>query len=118
MDLDTRLGMLVSSNTISKNVASLVRKIIYRLDNNWKISLSDKNGVYIVTNLAMTLMPQGRFGMYGFPDCASIDTARKSDIFPRAIEITEDCMHYAGVNISEDEKEFLQTNLCCVLENA
>ncbi len=56
MDVNTRLGMLVSSETISEDVASVMRKIVHRLDNNWRISLSEGNGGCIVTHLAMALM--------------------------------------------------------------
>jgi hypothetical protein len=115
MDLDTRLGMLVSSNAISENVASVVRKVIHRLDNNWKISLSEENGAYIMTTLAMTLMRSGKVGLNEVPLIENLESLKKSTVFPRAIEITEDCIHYAGINITDDEKEFLETKLCRVL---
>jgi hypothetical protein len=115
MDLDTRLGMLVSSDAISENVASIVRKIIQRLDNNWNISLSEDNGGDIVTNLAMTLMRSNQVGINDFSMYENIDSAKKPKVFPRAIEITEDCIDYAGVNISGIEKEFLETKLSSVL---
>jgi hypothetical protein len=115
MDLDTRLVMLVSSNAISESVATTVRKIIYRLDNNWKISLSEEDGGYIVTSLAMTLMHSGRTGINEVPKCENTDSAKKSEVFPYAMKITEDCVNYAGINITDDEKEFLETRLCKVL---
>jgi hypothetical protein len=107
--------MLVSSDTISENVASVVRKVIHRLDNNWKISLSEENGVYIINNLAMTLMRSGKVGSNDIPMIENIESVKRSTVFPRAIEITEDCIHYAGINITDDEKEFLETKLCRVL---
>jgi hypothetical protein len=118
MDLNTRLGMLVSSEAISESVASVVRKIVHRLDNNWKISLSEEDGSYIITSLAMTLMRNGKLGINKIPKNDSIESIKNSMFFPRAVEITEDCMHYAGVYITDAEKEFLETRLCSVLGEA
>jgi hypothetical protein len=117
MDLNTRLGMLVSSDAISENVASVVRKVIHRLDNNWKISLSEDRGGQIITNLAMTLMRSGKSGINEFPMNDNLELIKQSSVFPRAIEITEDCINYAGITITDAEKEILEAKLCTVLGN-
>jgi hypothetical protein len=117
MDLNTRLGLLVSSDAISENVATVVRKIVHRLDNNWKISLSEENGGHIITHLAMALMRSENTGVNEVLRCDSIESAKELAVFPRAIEITEDCIHYAGISITDDEKELLETRLCSVLRD-
>ncbi len=117
MDLETRMGMLISSKTISENVASVVRKIIHRLDNYWKISLTEENGGRMVTHLAMTLMRANRAGTGEILECENIDTVKKLNVFPMAMEITEDLITHTGISITDTEKEFLQTNICLLLED-
>jgi hypothetical protein len=63
----------------------------------------------------MTLMRSGKVGVNEVPVNENIELLKKSTVFPRAIEITEDCMNYAGINMSDNEKVFLETKLCSVL---
>jgi mannitol operon transcriptional antiterminator len=118
MELDTRLDLLLSSGTVSKEVDAAVRAVIARLADRWGIVLTEENGSRLVTHLAMALMRIRRGEPVAAMDPGALQEFRDCDSFPKAAEIAADLIVWAKLTVPDSEREYLDTNICLILEEA
>ncbi len=115
-ELAMRLEILESSETISKEVANTMRQIIARFASQWKIALDEENGSRLVTHLAMALMRIAKGEPVGSMDPEAYEEFVGCDSFLKASEITQDLIAFAHLQLPDSEREFLETNICLILE--
>lgn len=118
MELDTRLDLLLSSGTVSKEVDAAVRAVVARMADRWGIVLTEENGSRLVTHLSMALMRIGRGEPVGSMDREALQEFRDCGSFPKAAEIAADLIDWAKLSVPEAEREYLDTNICLILEEA
>ena len=121
MELDTRVGLLVSSGTISEDVAATVRKTIQRMEYHWNISLTEENGSRLITHLAMALMrlsKDKKIEVIEVMENEHFTEIKKRAAFPKAREIASDLIVHTGMDIPQIERDYLELNVCLVLEDA
>jgi hypothetical protein len=116
MDLNGRLDILLSSGTISPEVDAAVRRVIARLADPWGIILTEDNGSRLVTHLAMALMRISRREIVEPMDREALEEFKASVSFPQAAAIAGDIISFAELMIPESEREYLDTNICLILE--
>lgn len=118
MDLNTRLELLRSTGTISPEVDAVVRGVIARMADEWGIVLTEENGSRLVTHLAMALMRIAKGEPVASMEEEALQEFRDCASFPRAREIAGDLVAAAGLELPASEREFLDVNVCLILEEA
>jgi hypothetical protein len=116
MELDTRLELLLSSGTVSSAVDSAVRSVIARMADRWGIVLTEENGSRLVTHLAMALMRISRGDSVASMDAEALAEFRSCGSFSKAAEIAADLIAWTKISIPESEREYLDSNICLILE--
>ncbi|MDR0760579.1 MAG: PRD domain-containing protein [Treponema sp.] len=116
MDLNGRLDILLSSRTISPEVDATVRRVIERMADPWGLTLTEENGSRLVTHLAMALMRISRGEIVESMDRESLEEFKASVSFPQAMVIASDIISFAKLTIPESEREYLDANICLILE--
>jgi len=116
MNLGTRLDLLLSSGTVSKETDTAIRAVIARMAERWGIALSEENGSRLVTHLAMALMRISRGESVAAMDAEAFEEFRACESFPKAVEIAEDLISWADLSIPISEREYLDTNICLILD--
>jgi len=116
MVFDERLGILRSGNVISESVENLVRRVIFRLSDRWRINLTEESGGRIVTHLAMALMRIEKGEKIPPPQADLLDEFREIAVFPDSVEIVEDLIGWTPLDLPESEKSYLIVNVCLILD--
>ncbi|QQO10910.1 PRD domain-containing protein [Breznakiella homolactica] len=117
MELDTRLELLLSSGTISEEVVETVRKVIQRMNHHWKIPLTEENGSRLITHLSVALMRLKRHENIRAMEPGTYEEFKNTPVFPKAQEIADDIIAFTGIEIPESEREYLNANVCLILED-
>lgn len=115
MDLNNRMEILLSSNTISNDVFDTVKKVITRMDDHWNITLTEDNGGRLVTHLSMALMRIFKGEPVAAMEPDIYEEFQESDEFEKAVSITADLISWAELTIPTSEEEYLNTNICLIL---
>ena len=116
MDLNNRLELLHSNGMISKDVFNAVKKVIDRMGSRWNILLTENNGARLVTHLAMALMRIYKGEPVASMDSDIYEEFLLCDSFAKASMIAEDLIDWAALDVPSSEKEYLNTNLCLIID--
>ena len=116
MGLEERLGILRSGGVISPGIETLVLRIISRFRDHWKIVLTEENGGRMVTHLAMALMRISRGEEISGPETDALEEFRNLDVFPLSVEILEDIIVWAPMDLPKTEKDYMIVNICLILD--
>ena len=116
MVFDERLGILRSGNVISSEAEDKVKKVVYRLKERWKLALTEENGGRMVTHLAMALMRIDRGEEISSPADDILEEFRELDIYEASVEIVDDLIAWAPMNLPRAEKDYMIVNICLLLD--
>ena len=111
-----RLGILRSGNVISAGVEDSVRKVISRLEERWKLTLTEENGGRMVTHLAMALMRIKRGEDITAPEEDVLAEFRDLDVFEASMEIVNDLIAWTPIDLPKAEKDYMIVNICLLLD--
>ena len=117
MELNDRLEILLSSNTITKDVYDKVKLFISRLEDKWDIKLTEENGGRLITHLSMALMRIARNENIAPMDEEALGEFRASGYFSKALTIVDDLIDIAGLQVPSAERDYLISNVCLILED-
>lgn len=115
--LEHRLDIFLSTGTVSADVDAMVRNVIERFAVRWKIILTEKNGSRLVTHLAMALARCEKGEMVEGMEKDAMDEFRACESFLHAVEISADVISNVSITLPEGEREYLEANICLILEN-
>jgi hypothetical protein len=116
MVFDKRLGILRGGNVISAGVENQVRTVISRLEDRWRIILTEETGGRIVTHLAMALMRIERGEDIAAPEDDVLEEFRNLEVFEASSEITDDLISFTPMNLPKAERDYMIVNICLLLE--
>jgi hypothetical protein len=116
MAFDERLGILRSGNVISPEVEALVHRVVSRFGSQWSIVLTEESGGRMVTHLAMALMRVSRKEEIPAPETDLLEEFKDLAVFPKAVEIVQDLMAFAPMELPEAEKDYMIVNVCLILD--
>ena len=114
--LAQRLSLLKESQTISAAAHEAVCRTIARFADPWAIHLNEENGARLVTHLAMALARIEKGEPVGEMDKEAYAEFAGCEVFPKAVAITEDLIAYTQMDLPKSEREFLETNICLILD--
>lgn len=117
MVFDERLGILRDGNVISAEVESLVKRAISRLEERWKIMLTEEAGGRMVTHLAMALMRIKRHENIPAPETDVMNEFRGMDAFFLSETIVNDLIEWTPMELPDSEKKYMIVNLCLLLDS-
>ena len=116
MVFDERLEILRSGNVISSGVEDRVKKAISRLKDRWQLILTEENGGRMVTHLAMALMRIERGEEISSPENDILEEFRELDIYKASVEIVNDLIAWAPMDLPKAEKDYMIVNICLLLD--
>jgi hypothetical protein len=87
------------------------------MSDRWGIVLTEENGSRLVTHLAMALMRIFRGESVSSMDAEAVKEFRACGSFPKAVEIADDLIEWTKLDIPVSEREYLDTNICLILED-
>lgn len=116
LELVTRLNVLYQGNVISQDVLDTMSNVIERMEERWNIVLTEENGARFVTHLAMALMRVARGESVPSMDAASYAEFQACESFTAAREIMDDVIEFAELAFPLSEREYLDMNICLILE--
>ena len=117
MVFDERLGILRNGNVISAGVEKSVRRVILRLEERWKIQLTEEKGGRMVTHLAMALMRVERGEEIKAPEDGVLEEFRGLDVFPVSQNIVNDLIAWTPIELPAAEQDYMIVNICLLLDN-
>ena len=116
MEFEERLRILRSGGVISAGIETLVRRVISRFYDRWGIKLTEESGGRMVTHLAMALMRIERQEEIASPETDLLEEFRSLAVFSRSVEIVEDLIAWAPMELPKAEKDYMIVNICLILD--
>lgn len=116
MDLQTRLGILCSTGTISNETREVMLNVIKMFQEKYQIILTEENGAMMTTHLSMAITRVKNNEPVKVINEEVYQEILESEFLEKAQEIYKDLENILDVKLPEDEKKYMLVNICTILD--